>query len=63
MAQVKDDFCAFFDVRDHPPGEKPPAPPVLTLEGFREYYRDVGVCEPYDAIFIPMIEVGNGILA
>lgn len=34
-----------------------PAGGVVTLEGFREYYRDVGVCEPYDTVFVPMVEV------
>lgn len=29
----------------------------VTLDEFRGYYRDVGVCEPYDAVFIPVIEV------
>lgn len=24
---------------------------------FREYYRDVGVCEPYDTVFVAMMEV------
>lgn len=60
MSQVENDFCAFFDFRDHPLGEEPPVPPMLTLKGFKDYYTDVGVCEPYDAVFIPMIEVGKG---
>ena len=30
---------------------------LVTLEGFMEYYRDVGVCEPYDTVFVPTMEV------
>ncbi len=61
--QVKDDFCEFFIDRAgdrenaSPPG--PPPPLTVSLEGFREYYRDVGVCEPYDTVFVAMIEVSR----
>lgn len=34
---------------------------TVTLDGFREYYRDVGVCEPYDSVFVPMVEALWGI--
>ena len=35
---------------------------LVTLEGFMEYYRDVGVCEPYDTVFVPTMEVRSGVL-
>lgn len=62
--QVKDDFCEFFISRAGEGGNGPsaggaPPPLAVTLEGFREYYRDVGVCEPYDTVFVPMMEVGR----
>lgn len=61
--QVKDDFCEFFISRAGARGTGPSAaggaPLTVTLEGFREYYGDVGVCEPYDAVFVPMMEVGR----
>lgn len=61
---MKDDFCEFFISRagegkggNGPSAEGDGAPLTVTLEGFREYYRDVGVCEPYDTVFVPMMEV------
>lgn len=64
--QVKDDFCEFFISRasegeggNGSSASAGGAPPTVTLEGFREYYRDVGVCEPYDSVFVPMMEVGR----
>lgn len=62
---MKDDFCEFFISRAGGGGEggngssAGGAPLTVTLEGFREYYRDVGVCEPYDSVFVPMMEVGR----
>lgn len=66
---MKDDFCEFFISRSGEgeggngssasAGGADGAPLTVTLEGFREYYRDVGVCEPYDSVFVPMIEVGR----
>lgn len=60
LRQVKDDFCEFFIDRAGERGSGGAAAGALTvsLEGFREYYRDVGVCEPYDTVFVPTIEVG-----
>lgn len=63
--QVKDDFCEFFTSLSRKPSDvagesrsgKATSTPSVTLEGFREYYRDVAVCEPYDTVFVPMIEV------
>lgn len=34
---------------------------LVTLEGFMEYYRDVGVCEPYDTVFVPTMEALWGV--
>lgn len=60
---MKDDFCEFFISRAAGQGGNGSsaggAPLTVTLEGFREYYRDVGVCEPYDTVFVPMMEVGR----
>lgn len=60
LRQVKDDFCEFFIDRAGETKSDGAATGALavSLEGFREYYRDVGVCEPYDTVFVPMIEVG-----
>lgn len=69
QCQVKDDFCEFFIGRAGESakvggggdgdggGTAAISSSSVTLEGFREYYRDVGVCEPYDSVFIPMMEV------
>lgn len=60
---MRDDFCEFFIglAGGAGGGTKGAAGPLtVSLEGFREYFRDVGVCEPYDTVFVPMIEVGGG---
>ncbi|CAB1118614.1 unnamed protein product [Ectocarpus sp. CCAP 1310/34] len=61
--EVKDDFCEFFIDRagERGSGGAAAGAPTVSLEGFREYYRDVGVCEPYDTVFIPMIEALWGV--
>ncbi|CAM9181448.1 unnamed protein product [Ascophyllum nodosum] len=63
--QIKDDFCDFFGGREggspRHTGTTTTNPSGVTLEGFREYYRDVGVCEPYDAVFIPTVEALWGV--
>ncbi|CAM9892269.1 unnamed protein product [Scytosiphon promiscuus] len=62
--EVKDDFCEFFTglAGGHGRGESAGAATVkVSLEGFRDYYRDVGVCEPYDTVFVPMVEALWGV--
>ncbi|CAM9871459.1 unnamed protein product [Ectocarpus sp. 8 AP-2014] len=62
--EVKDDFCEFFIDRAGERGSGGAAAGALltvSLQGFREYYRDVGVCEPYDTVFVPMIEALWGV--
>lgn len=58
--KVNEDFRDFFASRTAKSdggSDGSASSPRVTLEGFREYYRDVGVCEPYDTVFIPMMEV------
>ncbi|CAM9137690.1 unnamed protein product [Pylaiella littoralis] len=62
--EVRDDFCEFFIglAGGAGGGTKGAAGPLtVSLEGFREYFRDVGVCEPYDTVFVPMIEALWGV--
>lgn len=50
------DFRDFFSNRDESKVSASTSTPAVSAEGFREYYRDVGVCEPYDSVFVPTIE-------
>lgn len=51
--QMTEDFREFFSSR----AAAAAGPKGVRLDGFRGYYREVGVCEPYDSVFVRMIEV------